>query len=498
METASPPKASETQPVKQMPFIRASRIHSHARLWMGIALIASDAISLFLAGLAGVGLRYLLGAPVGPMEPLLDPPMYLTLLPLLAGMLAVYALRGLYPAVGISPVEELRRLTTSTSLVILLMTGVTFWLRNAERYSRLVFAFSWAFALLFVPVGRWITRYIAVKLRLWGEPVLIFGDGPQSRQVYAFLASHPEYGFRPVAFINGIEETPVEQEGLPVLADLQTAILHPALQAVNTVILLPGEMPANLRTSLLGSASPHFRRLILISDLSWIGSLGVTPYDMQGMVGLEIHQNLLSPWQQGLKLTLDLALSLAVSLILFPLILLIALWVKLDSPGNVFYRQRRIGRGGQQIEIIKFRTMYVDSDAILAQYITEHPEQKSAWDDTHKLVDDPRITRLGRLLRRASLDELPQLWNVLKGEMSLVGPRPFLPAEIGFYQKNLTIFQRVRPGMTGLWQVHGRASLSFDERVRYDEYYVRNWSVWLDLYILLRTAWVVLRGEGAY
>ena len=187
-----------------------------------------------------------------------------------------------------------------------------------------------------------------------------------------------------------------------------------------------------------------------------------------------------------------------VRLVALPLFLLTALAIKLDTPGKIFYQQERLGKDMLTIRIFKFRTMVEDSERVLKEYLIDHPEQDEEWQLTHKLKDDPRITSVGKVLRRTSLDELPQLLNVLRGEMSLVGPRPFLPGEIEHYQKGLPLLKRVRPGITGLWQVYGRGDLNFAERVRYDEYYVRNWSIWLDIYILLRTVWVVLRGEGAY
>ncbi|NJL48269.1 MAG: undecaprenyl-phosphate galactose phosphotransferase WbaP, partial [Leptolyngbyaceae cyanobacterium SM2_5_2] len=181
-----------------------------------------------------------------------------------------------------------------------------------------------------------------------------------------------------------------------------------------------------------------------------------------------------------------------------PVIAIIALLVKLDSPGPVFYGQKRLGQEGFPFVAYKFRSMVANADQVLEAYFQANPELRVQWERDQKLRYDPRITRIGHFLRRTSLDELPQLWNVLRGEMSLVGPRPIVREEIIRYAEKYDLYTKVLPGLTGLWQVSGRNNVSYEERVNLDAYYVRNWSVWLDIYILLKTIWVVLIGDGAY
>jgi lipopolysaccharide/colanic/teichoic acid biosynthesis glycosyltransferase len=176
------------------------------------------------------------------------------------------------------------------------------------------------------------------------------------------------------------------------------------------------------------------------------------------------------------------------------LLLLIAIAVRLDSPGPVIYRRRVMGINGRQFDAYKFRTMLTNGDEILAQ----HPELLAEWVENQKLVDDPRVTRLGRFLRKTSLDELPQLINVLKREMSLVGPRMISPGEITKYNQWDMNLLTIQPGITGLWQVSGRSDVSYEERVRLDMHYIRNWTIWLDLQLLLQTIPAVLKGRGAY
>jgi len=211
--------------------------------------------------------------------------------------------------------------------------------------------------------------------------------------------------------------------------------------------------------------------------------------------------NLLLPLPRLVKRALDLTVVIVGGLLFLPLIMLIAALIKLTSPGPVFYRQQRIGYGGRRFQVWKYRTMVKDAEMILERHLATNPSARKEWERDSKLKNDPRITRVGHWLRKTSLDELPQIWNVLTGEMSLVGPRPIMNCEFlkyRSYQEGFQLYAKVLPGITGLWQVSGRSNTTYDKRVDLDTYYVRNWSPWLDLYILARTAKAVLRREGAY
>jgi Undecaprenyl-phosphate galactose phosphotransferase WbaP len=216
------------------------------------------------------------------------------------------------------------------------------------------------------------------------------------------------------------------------------------------------------------------------------------------VLGLEVRQNLLLPGPRLVKRTMDIALVLP--LLAGTALVAIALLVinPLFNPGPLLYRQRRIGQGGGEFGCWKFRTMVPDADRILASYLESHPELRAEWEADHKLKDDPRVTRLGAVMRRLSIDELPQFCNVLVGDMSLVGPRPIVAGEIARYREAFDLYCQVRPGVSGLWQVSGRSDTGYGQRVALDTYYVRNWSVWLDLVVLARTPWAAVAGKGAY
>jgi len=220
--------------------------------------------------------------------------------------------------------------------------------------------------------------------------------------------------------------------------------------------------------------------------------------DLGGVGALEVRQNLLLPGNLLLKRALDLVggvLLLVPFLLLYPVVALL-LWR--EDPGPVLYRHLRVGQGGRRFFALKFRTMRQDGEEVLRRYLEANPEAQAEWVRDRKLREDPRVLRAGRWLRRLSLDELPQALNVLKGEMSLVGPRPVTEEELGRYGESLELYLRVKPGLTGLWQVSGRNGVPYERRVALDRYYVQNWSVWLDVYLLVRTLWAVGRREGAW
>ena len=198
------------------------------------------------------------------------------------------------------------------------------------------------------------------------------------------------------------------------------------------------------------------------------------------------------------KRSLDVFISAVSLIVLSPFFLIIAILIRLDSPGSAFFRQLRIGKGGVPFYILKFRTMHSNTDHLLAEHLSSDPIRRLSYAQYQKLWDDPRLTRLGNYLRRYSLDELPQLVNVLRGEMSLVGPRPFLPEQLRLYGQAYKQYIQVRPGITGLWQILGRNRISFSARVRLDVWYFQHWSFWFDLLVLYRTIGVVLRRDGAY
>lgn len=234
--------------------------------------------------------------------------------------------------------------------------------------------------------------------------------------------------------------------------------------------------------------------LRLSSGLFEVITTGLEVKEMASVPLLRINQVRLTGADRTLKTALDIFLAVGFLALTMPLQIAIAIAIKLDSPGNVFYRRRVMGLNGTVFDAYKFRTMHANGDAI----IEAHPELKSELEMSRKLKDDPRVTRVGRFLRKHSLDELPQFLNVLMRQMSVVGPRMITQDELAMYEQWDINLLTVPPGITGLWQVSGRSDISYRDRVQLDMRYIRNWSIWLDLYILMRTTVVVIKGKGAY
>jgi Undecaprenyl-phosphate galactose phosphotransferase WbaP len=240
------------------------------------------------------------------------------------------------------------------------------------------------------------------------------------------------------------------------------------------------------------------RDWFVISSLDGFPSLWGRAVEVGGGGAIWARNRLLSPWSRGLKRAVDLLITICAVALALPFLAAIIALIRLSSAGPIFYCHERIGRHGRRFQAWKFRTMVQNADKILEEHLAANPLLRAEWEANHKLKRDPRVTRIGMFLRQTSLDELPQLWNVVRGEMSLVGPRPIVEAEIDKYADHYEYYVEVAPGLTGLWQVSGRNNTTYQERVALDAHYIMNWSTWMDLYILISTIRVLLLREGAY
>jgi Undecaprenyl-phosphate galactose phosphotransferase WbaP len=468
--------------------------HRGGVFWAVLGLLLADLLALEASLLLGYATReYLFG-----LFPAQVPPGALTSIAwaLLFFPLG-YFLAGLYPGYGLAAVERVRRKVQVTFLLFLALIAWE-WLFFREGWSRGVLVLSLGYALVMVPLGAALAREVMVRAGVWGVPVLILGAARTGTLVARALLREKTLGFRPIGFL---EDDPGKQggrvEGLPVLGSLEAAEEWARRGVRVAVLAMPGA--GRERFVQLLETLP-FPQVVLVPDLFGLQSLWVSSRDLGGVLALEAKKNLLLRRSWVLKRALDYALGVPLFLLSLPLIGLFALWVKAVSPGPAFYTQEREGYRGRTIRVWKLRTMYPDAEARLARYLEENLEAREEWERYFKLKRDPRVLPgVGHFLRQTSLDELPQLWNVLRGEMSLVGPRPFPRYHL---EKFSPAFRRLRqsvlPGLTGLWQVSARSEGDLEVQEALDTYYIRNWSLWLDLYILARTAWVVLTRKGAY
>ena len=308
----------------------------------------------------------------------------------------------------------------------------------------------------------------------------------------------PQLGLRVVVALDDDPATHAGCDGVPVAGGLDRAAAVARERGIrHALVAMPGA-PSQRLLELERSIRDLLPHLIVVPPLVGFAAAGVRAHDLGGVLALEVRRQLLLPGPRLTKRALELALIVGTAPLWLPLMALIVLAVAVTSRGPVFYGQERLGRDGRTFRAWKFRSMVRDADAVLARYLAAHPELRAEWERDHKLKCDPRVTAVGRLLRPLSLDELPQFFNVLRGEMALVGPRPIVSSEVAKYGDVFDLYRRVRPGLTGLWQVSGRNDLSYSERVAIDAYYVRNWSPWLDAWIIARTVRVVLLRDGAY
>jgi Undecaprenyl-phosphate galactose phosphotransferase WbaP len=328
--------------------------------------------------------------------------------------------------------------------------------------------------------------------------VLVVGAGGLAARAFADFQREPQWGLRPVGFFDAGEPTDVVNDSTIPLGPWDRLDELSAELNVDRALIAVHSFDSDELADLLSRARGRIRHWIVLPMLDRFPSTWLEQCEAARLPAFAVTNRLASRWSFPLKRGFDIAMTMAAGLIVLPLIVLIALLLRLSSAGPILYGQERIGRHGRRFTAWKFRTMVSNADAVLASYLAEHSDLAAEWEASHKLKRDPRITGVGRWLRAISLDELPQIWNVLVGDMSLVGPRPIVAAEIDKYADRYQHYVKVQPGITGLWQVSGRNNTTYEERVDLDVYYIRNWSLWLDFYILACTVKVVLLSEGAF
>lgn len=410
----------------------------------------------------------------------------------------VFFLRGLYPGFGMDAIEELRSLTYTTTGVFTVLATFTFLIKDTWDYSRLTFILSFVFALIFIPLARTFVRNIFGKKDWWGIPVIIIGAGKAGEKVIKSLQKHFQLGLRPIVGIDDDSDRWGYINNIPVVGGLDIIPeLAKKLNVDQAIIAMPNVMRKR-QQEIVQKYSKYFNNTTLIPDIYGLSSLWVNTKDVGGVLGLEVQQRLLKRSSRIQKRIFDIIIASLLTITFIPLLLVISFLIKLDTRGRIFFRQERMGKNDSRFRIVKFRTMFQDAEIRLQELLKNNHEYRSEYEIYHKLRNDPRLTFIGRFLRKFSLDELPQFLNVIKGDMSLIGPRAYMPWEKVKMNGNEDMILKVKPGISGLWQVTDRNESSFEERNETDVYYIRNWSMFLDIYIVARTIGVVILGKGAY
>ena len=366
--------------------------------------------------------------------------------------------------------------------------------------SRLFVVFAYVFMLLFIFSFRFIVGKILSKAGYLNIPVLLVGAGKTAELVKKSLDRMPIATYKIIGYVDDNPKSSTiakEYSCLGAFSDVEHVIKDTGVQTV--LICAPGLEPKKL-VSLINRLQLLVKRVAFVPELFGLPTSNITARGMmeEQAVVLRVQNNLARKSNRIMKRIFDIIATICGGILILPIFVMIALLIYLDSPGPIVFGHKRIGQGGKEFSCYKFRSMVPNAQEALEVYLKENPAAREEWERDFKLKDDPRVTRIGKFLRKTSLDELPQLWNVLIGNMSLVGPRPIVRDEIVKYGDYINDFYLVTPGITGVWQVSGRSDTTYEERVLMDSWYVHNWSVWIDIVYLLKTVLVVYKAKGAY
>ena len=455
-----------------------------------LAVMATDLVTIAAAMFAA----YAVWVPAHRGEPGVDSGIYLQVIGLsLPLWIAIFRHYRLYSARHISSHrQELGRVVhgVAMSVVAVALVGQYRGVLLASGWLVLVFSFT----VVAVGVERELLRLVFATLRRRGHtlrPVAIAGVGAEARALAAMIEEQPELGYRVVAFVCDGAAVDDSLSRPVVEADAEVGDNLRSVGAAGVIVAATdlGATTANRLIRRLTDSGLHVELSSSLKDID-AGRLSIRALGHFSVVYVEpVHRN---GWRPAAKRTFDVVVASLGLLVSLPVLAVAIVAIRVTSPGPALFRQERVGRRGKRFKIFKLRSMYVDGDERLRALAVEVPDGP-----VPKMTGDPRVTPVGRFLRKSSLDELPQLINVIRGEMSLVGPRPEQPCEVVLWTPEMFDRLRARPGLTGVWQVSGR-SQSRDTKDRWDLYYVDNWSIWRDIVILVKTIPVVLFSKGAY
>jgi len=481
-------------------------VHSSNRWKRKYALIASDIVAMCLATLVAIVLSEsarsaLLIPTVNFGIPLSGATRVIMFaLPVLLLVSASHAM-GHYTRMKPlwSEIKDFMKIVAYTIAV----TAVVLFFSKAH-FSRLWLIAYWSLIFALVPTFRYLVKLSLIRSGKFFVPVVIFGTGVNALKCAKTILSDNMLGLRVVAFVNtGSMNVEARCKDIPWQMVLDSgydkSVLDAKYDKPHFLFALDSGEEFEKNKPVLNTLIANSRYMTLSPPLYGMPLDGAEVINVQRCDSLliRLQNNLAKPHSAFIKRTTDIFGSALAIIMLSPFVVILLLYIKKDG-GPAFYKQKRIGRNASTFDCWKLRSMVVDADEVLAKHLDASPAAKAEWDRDHKLKDDPRITAVGAIIRKGSIDELPQLWNVFKGNMSLIGPRPIVVEEKTKYGELLQYYLGNRPGITGLWQISGRNDTTYDERVDLDVWYSRNWSIWLDVIILVKTIPVVVFGSGAY
>lgn len=377
---------------------------------------------------------------------------------------------------------------------------IVYFLKASNQASRLFIILFGLFVLINVCLIRYAVLKFLKRRNLFHEPIILIGAGLTAEKLIKFWREDLGYRYDIVGLI---DDHPISEQlpkNFPILGGFDDARRIIRASKVKTVVIAAPGLDKERLQNLISKIQPHVKNISFVPDLigTPMSSAELSILFSEKILMLNLRNNLSRPYNRAFKRVFDLTLTIIGGLMISPFLLAIALRVAVENRGQVIFAHQRVGAAGKKFPCYKFQTMVPDAEEKLKKYLAENPEARREWEESFKLTNDPRVTEFGSWLRRKSLDELPQLWNVIRGEMSLVGPRPIVRAEVPRYGKFIREYYMVLPGITGMWQVSGRSDTTYPERVAMDTWYVRNWSVWIDIMYLFKTVKAVWQSKGAY
>lgn len=396
--------------------------------------------------------------------------------------------------------EVARDVGEGCCMSILVYMLIIFLMHNSMQISRFYAAAFFVSMVLYIGVFRNLLGGVLKKIPAMQEPVLLLGAGKTAEILLGRISRDNCYSYRVVGILDDHPLSKKLQKKYPVLGKLNDAANIIKKQGIKTLILAVPGMPEPKLKKLLYSIQHLTDTIVFTPSLVGVplGSVEISTLFVEQLTVIKSKNNLSRWYNRGIKFIFDMAVTAIGTVLISPIFLALCICVAIDNKGKVIFAHERVGRNGKLFSCYKFQTMVPNAAQALEKYLKQNPKAKREWQRNFKLVHDPRVTRLGAILRRTSLDELPQIFNVLKGDMSLVGPRPVVKEELAKYGDNQKEYLMVRPGITGMWQASGRSDTTYEERVAMDTWYVRNWSLWIDLKYLIRTLFCVLNKRGAY
>jgi len=399
--------------------------------------------------------------------------------------------------------EELKRTWKAILIAsVVVLSGITLQ-KLGTKVSRLVLILCFSFNFFTIPIIRIFTKRILFSIFPIQEKVVILGAGRAGVAVARGFKKDKCYYYKIIGFLDDYKagEVNIDGENYPILGRINEIFRLAEKENIHTAILAMPSIGSEKIKQLFIKIRHYVPNVLIVPELQGI-SLITSELDYlfyEEIFLLHTKNNLANPINRILKRISEYFLIIPILILCMPIMIVIALVIKLTSSGPIIYTQNRIGRNGRPFKIYKFRTMYRDAEKRLKKLLQQDPEAREEWRLNFKLKKDPRVTKIGSFLRKTSLDELPQIFNVIKGEMSLVGPRPVTKEELEeYYKEDGEFYKMVKPGITGLWQVSGRNNTSYEQRKKLDVWYIQNWCIWLDIVILLQTFKCVIKGEGAY